>query len=73
MKIIFTDSSRLGVVSCSKCKTEIKFSLKSNLYIEKTGTFLAFGLSQEKQNEPRQHQAFSVNCDSLQTARESAL
>ena len=28
-----------------KCETEVKFPVRSNLYIEKTGSF---GLSQEK-------------------------
>ena len=34
-------------MSCSKCETEGKFPVRSKLYIEKTGSFLAFGLSQE--------------------------
>ena len=47
MKIIF---SRLvkDRVSCSKCETEVKFTIRSKLHIEKTSSFLAFGLSQEK-------------------------
>ena len=51
----------------------MKLFVRRKLYIEKTGSFLAFGLSQEKENDPGKHQAFSINCDSLQTARESAL
>ena len=35
-------------MSCSKCGTEVKFPVRSELHIEKTGSFLAFGLSQEK-------------------------
>ena len=44
MKIIF---SRL-VKDSSKCETEVNFPVRSKLYIEKTGSFLAFGLSEEK-------------------------
>ena len=51
MKIILTDSSRSMKdsewASCSKCWTEMKF-FRSKLYSERTGSFLAFGLSQEK-------------------------
>ena len=47
MKIIFTDSNRSMKV-CSKCQAEMKFSIRNKLYIERTGSLLAFGLSQEK-------------------------
>ena len=34
---------------------QVKFPVRSKLHIQKTGSFMVFGLSQEKYNEPKQH------------------
>ena len=39
-------------MSCSKCEKEVKFPVRSKLHIEKKGSFLAFGLSQDKKKAP---------------------